>query len=153
MLNDLNTNKNKEEIEHIVIYIDNNSNIKKVENHNLNNNVISDMCKESCTNNFIYIGEWKSDMREGKGTYYNHITKEKYEGEFKYGKADGKGIFYYNNGDIYIGEFKNWIKEGYGVYYFQNGDRYEGYFKNGVPNKEGKYFYMNSNQINKKYSK
>ena len=121
MSNDINTNKNKEEIEHIVIYINNNSNIKKVENHNLNNNAISDMCKESCTNNFIYIGEWKSDMREGKGTYYNHITKEKYEGEFKYGKADGKGIFYYNNGDREMGDFMNDFPVGMHVNYCIDG--------------------------------
>ena len=39
-------------------------------------------------------------MREGRGINYNPFTKEKYEGEFKNGKAEGKGTFYYNNGDI-----------------------------------------------------
>lgn len=140
MSKDSKNNKNREETEHMVIFIDNSNNIKKVENHLLNNNIINDMCKESHTNNFIYIGEWKSDMREGKGTYYNYKTKEKYEGDFKNGKAEGKGIFYYNNGDIYEGEFKNWMKEGYGIYYYKDGSRYEGFFKNGLPEERGKYF-------------
>ena len=102
MSNDSNTNKNKDEIEHMVIYIDNNNNIKKIENHKLNNNTINDMCKESYTNNFIYIGEWKSDMREGTGTYYNHITKEKYEGEFTYGKKWMEMVFSIITMEIFI---------------------------------------------------
>ena len=141
MSDDLNKGKNKEEIEHLVIYIDDKNNIKKVKNYISNNSTINDICKEKNTNNFIYIGEWTNDMREGKGTYYNPITNEKYEGEFKNGKAEGKGIFYYNNGDIYEGEFKNWNKEGFGIYFYNNGDRYEGFFQNGIPENNGKYYF------------
>ena len=142
--------KNKEEIEHIVKYIDNNGNITKIVNHNLKtqNNIfkINDFCKQTHTNKFIYIGEWKSDMREGNGVYYNHYTQEKYKGEFKNGKAEGKGTFYYNNGDIYKGGFKNWLKEGKGIYNFNCGDRFEGTFKNDLPDK-GIYFFKNGNKL------
>ena len=48
----------------------------------------------------------------------------------------------YDNGDIYKGEFKNWVKEGKGIYYYQNGDRIEAQFKNELPIK-GKYFDKN----------
>ena len=141
MSDNLNKSEQKEEIEHLVIYIDGKNNIKNVKNYKSNEGKINDICKESNTNNFIYIGEWTNDMREGKGTYYNPITKEKYEGEFKNGKAEGKGIFYYNNGDIYKGEFKNWNKEGFGIYFYHNGDRYMGLFKNGIPENNGKYYF------------
>ena len=30
-----------------------------------------------------------------------------YEGEWKDDKTDGKGVFYYKNGDKYIGEYVN----------------------------------------------
>ena len=136
--------KEKEEIEHIVTYTDKSGNIKKIEKYNLKNfqdkTDNKDVHKELYKMNFIYIGEWKNNMREGKGIYYNPFTKEKYEGEFKNGKADGKGTLYYNNGDIFKGQFKNWLKEGFGIYYYHNGDRYEGTFKNDNPEK-GKYIY------------
>ena len=37
---------------------------------------------------------------------------------------------YYNNGDRYEGDFKNDKREGKGIMYHNNGDRYEGDFKN-----------------------
>ena len=43
---------------------------------------------------------------------------------------DGKGIYYYNNGDRYEGDFRNHKKEGKGIYYYNDGDRYEGDFRN-----------------------
>ena len=152
MSDNLIINKDNEGIEHTVIYVDKKGNIINTvehfskpnkKNNNNKNYTVSDFCLERDTNKFIYIGEWKNDMREGKGTYYNPISKEKYEGEFQNGKAEGRGIYYYNNGDIYEGEFKNWCKDGSGIYYFINGDRYEGNFKVGLPDKKGRYFYKN----------
>ena len=46
------------------------------------------------------------------------------------GIPDGKGKFYYNNGNIYVGDLKNDELVGKGIYYFNNGDRYEGGWKN-----------------------
>ena len=49
----------------------------------------------------------------------------------------------YENGDIYEGEFKNGIKEGKGIYKFNSselkGDVYEGEFKSGVFEGKGTY--------------
>ena len=46
---------------------------------------------------------------------------DKYEGEFKNDKREGKGKIIYNNGDIYEGEFKNnEIIKGKGEMIFQN---------------------------------
>jgi hypothetical protein len=42
---------------------------------------------------------------------------------------NGKGIFYYNNGDRYDGNWKDDKKNGQGIYYFNNGDRYDGNWK------------------------
>ena len=59
---------------------------------------------------------------------------DKYEGEFKDDKKDGKGIYYFNsqswNGAIYVGDFKNDNREGKGIFYYKNGDRYEGEYNN-----------------------
>ena len=48
---------------------------------------------------------------------------------------EGKGILYYENGNIlYEGEFKNDIFGGKGIKYYENGNKlYEGKFKNEFP--------------------
>ena len=49
---------------------------------------------------------------------------------------EGKGIFYYENGNIYIGEFKNNVREGKGVLFYRNGDIEMGnYSKNEIVGK------------------
>ena len=57
--------------------------------------------------NWRYIGQVVNGLREGKGIYYWN-NGDRYEGEWKNGKMEGKGIYYYNNepwkGDRYEGE-------------------------------------------------
>jgi hypothetical protein len=50
----------------------------------------------------------------------------RYVGDWKEGKADGEGIYYYADGDKYDGKWKDDLKHGYGVYAYSNGDSYEG---------------------------
>ena len=58
----------------------------------------------------------------------------KYVGYVKNNKlAEGKGIYYYNNGEIYEGDWKNDKREGKGIYYFKNGDRMMGDYLNNRP--------------------
>ena len=49
--------------------------------------------------------------------------------KIKNGYSEGKGIYYYNDGDRYEGEHKNGKAEGKGIYYYHNGERYEGDYK------------------------
>ena len=58
------------------------------------------------------IGQLK---REGKGREYYENGTLKYEGNFKNDEYDDvEGVFYYENGNIYIGEFKNGKQCGVG---------------------------------------
>ena len=89
-------------------------------------------------NNYIKT-QYNNYIEEGKNKQNNMNFQEtkidkngKYIGEFKNGVYEGKGIYYYNNGDKYEGNFKNGVKEGKGIEYYNNGDKYEGNFKNGV---------------------
>ena len=72
----------------------------------------------------IYEGEFKDGVYEGKGVMlYSDVAK--YEGEFKNNKADGKGIYTILGGSFkYEGEFKNDNFHGKGIF------KYEGEFKN-----------------------
>ena len=38
-------------------------------------------------------------------------------------KAEGKGIFYWNNGDLYESDFKDDKREGKAIVYYNNGNR------------------------------
>ena len=61
---------------------------------------------------------------------------DKYTGEWKNDKREGKGIMEYENGNIYDGEWKNDLKEGKGIMKYNNGDEYNGNWLNDL--KEGK---------------
>ena len=73
--------------------------------------------------------------------YYNN--GDKYDGEWKNDLREGKGIMKYNNGDIYDGYWKNDKKDGKGIMINNNGDKYDGYWKNNL--REGKGFLMQNN--------
>mmetsp|Transcript_1273 Transcript_1273/g.1819 ORF Transcript_1273/g.1819 Transcript_1273/m.1819 type:complete len:270 (+) Transcript_1273:48-857(+) len=53
-----------------------------------------------------------------------------YEGEFRDGKRDGRGIMRWRSGAEYDGEFCDDIMRGHGTYRFKNGEMYEGEFVN-----------------------
>ena len=93
----------------------------------------------------IYIGEWKNDLRNGKGVE-TWKDGERFVGNFKNDKREGYGIYYYSNGDIYEGNYKNGKTEGFGVEYYSNGDKYEGRFKNGNKEGQGVYYFENGNR-------
>ena len=45
--------------------------------------------------NMLYLtmaGEWENDERSGDGTYY-YINGDVYEGQWKYNKKHGKGVY------------------------------------------------------------
>jgi hypothetical protein len=46
-------------------------------------------------------------------------------GQFKSDKKNGKGSYYYDSGNTYVGSWVNDQKVGQGVFTWPNGDRYE----------------------------
>ena len=89
----------------------------------------------------------------GKGTEYDFKGKKIYEGVFKYGKYEGRGILYYKNYKIFIkeyeGDFKDGKYDGKGIkYYYGNKINYEGEFTNGKYNGTGiEYSIFNGKKI------
>ena len=71
---------------------------------------------------------------------------DKYEGDIKNNKKDGKGTIFYKNGDKFEGEFKDDKQDGKGIFYFNNGDRYEGIWKNGKMEYKGILYYDKRNK-------
>lgn len=67
---------------------------------------------------------------DGYGVYQEE--KYRYTGFFDQGFPNGHGVLYYKSGDIYIGQFKDGKRDLEGTYYFaDDGTRYIGFFKEG----------------------
>lgn len=91
-------------------------------------------------------GCFEGDCSDGFGKMINPKTEEKYEGEWRNGKRDGRGVEFYADGEKkYVGNFKNGKYEGNGSYFYKNGDKYVGKYKNGSMNDDKGYFIFNNN--------
>ena len=90
------------------------------------------------------------EIQEGKGFVkeYDYYDNLKYEGEYLYGKWNGKGKEYSHqyhnfieNQLIFEGEYLNGIRNGKGKEYYDGKLRYDGEYLNGIKNGKGKEFY------------
>ena len=91
-------------------------------------------------------GCFDGDCNDGFGKMINPKTEEKYEGEWRNGKRDGRGVEFYADGEKkYVGNFKNGKYEGNGSFFHKNGDKYVGKYKNGMMNDDKGYFIFNNN--------
>ena len=88
-----------------------------------------------------YEGEFKDGSPNGRGVFYyledNQWKGDRYEGEWKDGKQHGKGAYYHASGDRYEGEWKDGKRHGKGAYDYADGDRYEGEYKDDVEDGQG----------------
>ena len=89
-----------------------------------------------------YIGEFKNNLPNGKGTKYHKNGKIEYEGDFINGKFEGKGKFIYYDDHYFIGQFKSGLRNGQGAKYYPNGNiQAEGNYINNQLEGYGKYYW------------
>ena len=77
-----------------------------------------------------YEGEWKNDMKQGKGLY-RYINGATYEGDWKNDCQEGKGIYLFADGSYYEGDWEAHKMHGKGVYVDIKGKKWIGEFRNG----------------------
>lgn len=88
----------------------------------------------------------EGDCDNGFGKMINTRSQERYEGEWRDGKREGRGVEYYSDGEKkYVGNFLGGKYSGNGTYFYKNGDKYVGKYKNGMMNDERGYFIYNNN--------
>jgi len=73
-----------------------------------------------------YEGDYKNGIREGKGIF-THSDGSVKQGAFVNGQLTGKGEME-SDGNKYIGEFINYCLHGNGILFLSNGAKFEGYF-------------------------
>ena len=113
-----------ENIRRILKYIDFYSNNYSVEKYGGFGKVIYE-------DGHYYIGQFKDNLRNGKGTLYNKNGNIKYEGDWINNKKEGNGKYIYEDGNYYIGQFKDNLRDGKGKVYLPNGIMiYDGIFIN-----------------------
>jgi hypothetical protein len=59
------------------------------------------------------------------------LTSDRFEGQLFQGRKQGKGKFFYLNGNTYVGDFKLDQKSGQGKMIYSNGSTYEGNWESG----------------------
>lgn len=101
-----------------------------------------------------YIGDFKDGLRHGFGIFEKSWDKgtyppKKYEGEWKDDVRCGKGICYYGRYEenVYEGEWLNDMRDGHGVWRYENGDAVECEWKCGSKNGSGTYTFANGNSF------
>ena len=84
-----------------------------------------------------YIGYWDNGLQFVKGKVFDKKNKLIFEGEYKKGLRDGKGVYNYDGGEKYDGMFAQGIREGKGVFTWKDGLKWDGFFKNDDLDGEG----------------
>ena len=99
-----------------------------------------------------YIGEHKNGKPHGKGVkLYDDTNLKSYEGDWYYGKRQGKGTLIWQDGSRYVGDWKNDFRDGYGVQYDSDGEIYEGNWLNGKKHGKGKLTFASDDSLDRKY--
>lgn len=105
-----------------------------------------------------YIGKYEYGVKHGKGVSLDERGKKRFEGEyvngeysqgtlweegmryegaFRDGVIEGKGVMFYDNGDTHRGLWKNGRRHGYGEFFFADGkSKIVGVWKDGVNNNQ-----------------
>ena len=94
----------------------------------------------------LYTGDWKNNQKEGHGIYF-YKDGSCYDGEWKNSKRDGKGLMIYANEDIYQGNWKEDKKHGHGILEKANGDKYYGYWNCDLKEGQGYYWYSKTGKV------
>jgi hypothetical protein len=104
-------------------------------------------------NNIEYEGNFNNDNFDGYGRgiikqdHNNNQFWNKYTGNWRNGKGNGRGEMILENGDKFIGNWKDGLLDGFGIFISgQNQEFFEGIWENGLM-KEGYYIFPNGEKF------
>ncbi|XP_065664162.1 MORN repeat-containing protein 3 isoform X3 [Hydra vulgaris] len=98
----------------------------------------------------FYDGDWENDMRHGHGTFslpfQNNKLQKVYEGGWSIDKKHGYGTYFYGPESYYEGEWYKGLRSGWGRMYYPDKTVYEGEWKNDMRNGMGMLRLANENR-------
>ena len=98
----------------------------------------------NCVGTFIapngqkYVGEYRDDKANGRGTL-TFPDGSKYVGEFKDNKRNGQGTYTFPSGEKYVGGYRDGKRNGQGTLTLANGEKYVGEYRDGNAHGRGTY--------------
>jgi hypothetical protein len=84
-----------------------------------------------------YEGEYRDGVMNGRGVA-TFESGNRYDGEWQDGRRTGRGVFTWPNGNRFEGQWEDGKRTGWGVHTF-DGKRYEGEYSNDMPHGAGTY--------------
>eukprot|EP01017_Pseudomicrothorax_dubius_P039090 TRINITY_DN5951_c0_g1_i18.p1 TRINITY_DN5951_c0_g1~~TRINITY_DN5951_c0_g1_i18.p1 ORF type:complete len:759 (+),score=184.55 TRINITY_DN5951_c0_g1_i18:65-2341(+) len=100
-----------------------------------------------------------ADFLRTQNIILKDFTEGTFHGHLKFEMPHGRGVFFWNQGDIYFGEWNHSKMNGVGEYHFADGGFIMGHFRDGIPhglcrmllsNHNVFYGYFNSGRISNK---
>lgn len=98
----------------------------------------------------IYQGEYMMGRAHGRGVYVWQ-NGETYDGEWYKGMRQGKGIWKGINNQYYDGEWSKGKAHGFGVHLWSNGDKYDGEWYRSLKHGKGKDYFHNGDTYEGEY--
>ena len=94
-----------------------------------------------------YTGQWRAGKRDGIGVYW-YADGSRYEGNWAAGLRHGCGSLFFANGDTHTGSWDRGEQSGFGsLVKAASGDVYEGMYVRGRREGQGMYFYCTQQQV------
>lgn len=89
-----------------------------------------------------WSGSCSNGLAQGRGVlqwFTDGKAMDRYDGEYRDGKVNGRGVYTSARGNRYDGEWRDGQQNGRGVYTWANGNRYDGEYRDNKPNGLGTY--------------
>lgn len=89
-----------------------------------------------------WSGDCRDGLAQGRGTlqwFKDGKPASRFDGQFRDGVLDGRGVYTFANGARYEGEYVEDLRHGWGVLTETDGSRYEGEWRHGLPNGSGSF--------------
>jgi hypothetical protein len=134
------TGRKRNVVSHVGLYLGLNSMIHAASDGPRTGIIVTDLNESYWKNRIIgYRHPQLNDSLElptelSEKIYNLEYSKGWYRGPTKAGLPQGRGFFFFRNGDTYVGDFIAGLAQGSGVYHWSNGSWYEGDFLAGKRN-------------------
>lgn len=88
-----------------------------------------------------WSGGCRDDLAQGHGVlqwFMDGKPGSRFEGEYREGLLNGRGVYVFANGSRYDGEYADDLRSGRGVFTHPDGESYDGEWRSGLPNGPGR---------------